>query len=324
MVGSRTASTGGTRLNPEPNGSGRERVAGFQRARLLAAITEIAAERGVATVTVAQVVSRAGVSRRTFYELFRDGEECFLAALDMAIGQASQHMGAVYDPSARWTQRIRTALVALLSFLDDNAGMARLMLLASPAAGPRALDRRNRVLAQITAIVDEGRAEAKTVQPPPLTAEGIVGGVLSILQTRLANHDPLPLTELANHLTGMIVLPYRGAPAARAELAREAPVANAPTVRTAGENPLKALHMRLTYRTVRVLTAIAAQPGSSNRRLAEAAEIVDQGQMSKLLARLEKLELVENKGAGAARGEPNSWRLTPRGQEVQDAVTVHA
>jgi hypothetical protein len=78
--------------------------------------------------------------------------------------------------------------------------------------------------------------------------------------------------------------------------------------------------MRLTYRTVRVLMAVIAGPGSSNREVAEGAGISDQGQISKLLARLRGLDLIENVGAGSARGEPNAWALTERGEEVANAI----
>jgi DNA-binding MarR family transcriptional regulator len=116
----------------------------------------------------------------------------------------------------------------------------------------------------------------------------------------------------------MIVLPYLGPAAARKELAK--PVPQAPLATRHEGNPLGGLEMRLTYRTVRVLMAIAAHPGSSNRIVADAAEVTDQGQMSKLLARLHDIDLVENTGGGAARGEPNAWTLTEKGWRVQGVI----
>jgi DNA-binding MarR family transcriptional regulator len=78
--------------------------------------------------------------------------------------------------------------------------------------------------------------------------------------------------------------------------------------------------MRLTYRTIRVLTAIGARPGSSNREIGEAAGMEDQGQISKLLTRLAKLELIENSWTGEARGAPNAWVLTSKGAEIECAT----
>jgi DNA-binding IclR family transcriptional regulator len=74
--------------------------------------------------------------------------------------------------------------------------------------------------------------------------------------------------------------------------------------------------MRLTYRTAQVLECIAGEPGISNRVVAERAGISDQGQISKLLARLERLGLLVNCGEGHAKGEPNAWTLTALGLEV--------
>jgi AcrR family transcriptional regulator len=67
---------------------GRERVTEIQRARILGAMVKESAERGAGNVTVAHVVERAGVSRRTFYELYSDREACFLAAFDDGVSRA--------------------------------------------------------------------------------------------------------------------------------------------------------------------------------------------------------------------------------------------
>lgn len=307
-------------LTPTRNGLGPERVIEIQRARLLAAMTEVSRERGARNVTVAHVVERAGVSRRTFYEIFTDREGCFLAAFDEGIARACRYVLAVYDPNATWAEGIRTALTALLEFLDVECSAGWLLVVGSLGAGTTALERRRRVLAQIIAVIDEGRRDGKTGSGATrLTAEGVVGAVFSVLHGRLCEDSPGRLIELAGPLMSIVVLPYLGPAASRRELSR--PIAEAP-VRdtTASGNPLKDLEMRLTYRTVRVLTAVGASPGSSNRVIGDASGIADQGQASKLLARLERLGLIKNTGAGSARGDPNAWMLTKRGREVNGVI----
>jgi DNA-binding MarR family transcriptional regulator len=123
---------------------------------------------------------------------------------------------------------------------------------------------------------------------------------------------------------GMIVLPYLGAAAARREVETPAPKrssAKRPVTRT---DPLQDLPMRLTYRTMRVLMSIAEMAGRgaypSNRAVGEHAGIGDQGQASKLLARLHKLGLIENQGGDPTRGEPNAWTLTATGKQVHDSI----
>jgi predicted HTH transcriptional regulator len=122
----------------------------------------------------------------------------------------------------------------------------------------------------------------------------------------------------------IVVLPYLGARAASRELSRPAPEVrrdgNAPASRTQSRDPMAGLSMRLTYRTVRVLVVIGEHPGASNREIAERSGVTDQGQISKLLARLARLDLVENTGEGQEKGGANAWGLTPRGARVERAT----
>jgi AcrR family transcriptional regulator len=304
--------------------AGRARVEEIQRARILAAMVEVAAEQGFVGATIARVVARAGVSRRTFYELFGDREACFLAAFDEVVAQASRYVLDGYDPQARWDVRCRSSLTGLLAFLDAKRGAGQLLVVGSLGAGPRALERRRRVLAQIIAVVDEGRTLVKAgAQPPPLTAEGVVGGLLSVIHARMVDGGSGRLLDLASPLMGMVVLPYLGAAAARRELGRSVPKPHV-RVESAGEDPLRDLGMRLTYRTVRVLMAVGADPGGSNRQLGEAAGIADQGQISKLLGRLERLGLIHNSGLAPGRGAPNAWALTDTGVHVERVMSAGA
>jgi DNA-binding PadR family transcriptional regulator len=82
--------------------------------------------------------------------------------------------------------------------------------------------------------------------------------------------------------------------------------------------------MRLTYRTVCVLEAAAECPGASNRVVGDHAGISDQGQISKLLARLERLGLLQNTGKHRPKGEANEWRLTSKGVRVTETIRAHA
>jgi len=300
---------------------------------MLTAMVQEVSERGAANVSVAHVVGRSGVSRRTFYEIFADRDDCFLAAFDEALEHASAVVVPAYGTGAAWLARVRAGLAALLGFLDGDRAAARLLIVESLAAGPKALQRRQEVIAVLVSVVERGRTEGKAnLDPPALTAEAIVGGLLSVIHGRLAGSDSEAsgtgvrgdatdgsLFELVGPLIGMIVLPYLGPVAARNEIDRPVPkpTATAPVVRS---DPLKDLPMRFTYRTMRVLVSVAEQPGSSNRSIGESAGIGDQGQASKLLARLHKLGLIENRGGDPARGEPNAWVLTSTGQQVHDSI----
>ncbi|HST54267.1 MAG TPA: helix-turn-helix domain-containing protein [Solirubrobacteraceae bacterium] len=111
--------------------------------------------------------------------------------------------------------------------------------------------------------------------------------------------------------------------AGRLLAARSMPAARRPP-RVRLVDPLEGLGMRLTYRTLRALNVIVEHPGVSNREVGDGAGISDQGQTSKLLARLEGLGLIYNTGDGHTKGATNAWRLTARGVEVQGALQAHA
>jgi AcrR family transcriptional regulator len=300
---------------------GRERLVEIQRARMLAAMVEVCADRGVANCTVADVVSRSGVSRRTFYEVFDDIQDCYLAAFGEATSRVSRVVLDAYDSDDKWVDRVRAPLTALLGFLDTDRRCAKLLIVESLSAGADVSRERARQLERAVRLIDEGRSQSKAGgELFPLVAEGVVGGVLAVVHARLLEERSGSLLELAGPLTSMIVLPYLGAAAARRELERPVPAGPAHAAQSV-ENPLAHLGMRLTYRTVRVLMAIAEQPGSSNRRVADTAGISDQGQMSKLLTRLDRLGLIHNAGTGATRGEPNAWTLTSEGWRIQSALS---
>jgi AcrR family transcriptional regulator len=302
----------------ETTGVGREKVSEIQRGRMLTAMMEVAGERGAANATVAHVVARSGVSRRTFYEMFADREDCLAEAFEVAVSRAGERVIGAYEAAREWQARLRAGVAALLLFVDEEPDMGRLLIVEALGGGPRVLAHRAELLAGLVAVVDEGRELAKT-QPPPLTAEGVLGGAFALIHTRLLQRDPAPLTDLLGPLMGLIVGPYLGAAAARREIERPTPHFDH-AARREHTDPLRGLDMRLTYRTVRVLVAVGAHPGASNRRIADAAGVEDQGQISKLLRRLESLGLLANTGQGHSKGEPNRWALTPRGTEVEQAI----
>ena len=330
---SRPARTGSARLArrgvqsaPQTfDGAVRSQLEELQRARIVNATFDVAAERGAANMSVAHIVERAGVSRRTFYEIFTDREDCLLAAFNEALSRARECVLPAYESGKTWRGQVRAGLVALLSFFDEQPLMAGLLVVESLAGGQATQQARAEIVIALTGVVEQGRAESKAPETiPPLTGEGIVGGVLAVLHSRLAANSKEPLVRLTNSLMSMIVLPYLGAAAARRELDRPTPTS--PAVQQAelpSRDPFKDAGMRLTYRTVRVLTAIADHPGASNRLIAATSEISDQGQSSKLLSRLERVGMISNTGLAPAKGAPNSWTLTTRGAQVVETIRAH-
>jgi AcrR family transcriptional regulator len=316
---------------PGPRGGG-VYVSELQYARLLDATFAVVAEQGYRRMTVRRVCGRAGVSNKTFYDLFVDREDCFLAAFDQAIEGLTMAMLPAYRGEREWASRIRAALGVLLGCLDHEPELRQTVFVEALGAGPRVLRRRARVVKDLGRALDEGHAGVKEGRDlPPLTAEGLVGAAFGVIYGRLIDDPSASLTDLAGPLMATIVLPYRGHSAAARELERpqrQAAVGQSSrmrggaSIRPAGPR-LTNVDFRLTVRTHMVLAAIAELSGRgsnpSNREISDAAEIVDQGQMSRLLARLEGLRLLRNTG-GQTHGVPNAWRLTPLGEQIVGAA----
>jgi AcrR family transcriptional regulator/DNA-binding MarR family transcriptional regulator len=311
-----------------------------QRGRVLEAFAHVVAEQGYGAASVNQIISRAGVSRATFYESFDSREDCFVSAFDGAVERMGTLLSHAYSSEPTWRDGLRAALAGLLELLEADVALAQLLIVESLMGGPRVLARRTEVLEDLASVIDAGAAEGpeELPKPPRLTAETLVGGIFEVLHGRLLGEgSPLGLMELCGPLTSIAVLPYLGAQAAAEELTRpQAPRRPASAAiydlerarvgaherkerskarSSAGPLPrLGELDMRLTYRTLRCLRFIGANAGACNREIAMGAGISDQGQISKLLTRITHLGLVEK--APTRAGRPNHWELTELGERV--------
>ncbi len=305
------------------------RVAGIQRSRLFGACVGALDELGYEHTTVADITGRSRVSRRTFYELFASREECVVALLEDIAGRVSRELVSAELEGLGWRERMRRGLWVLLCFCDREPWLARTLVVHAARGSGGVFDTREAILARLVSRVDEGRANSvRGAGASELTAEGVLGAVLAIVHARLVREEAL--SGLLNELAALVVLPYLGPDVARRERQRLAPAlvcfsdAPQPVLASGAGDPLAGLPLRVTYRTARMLEGVGRQPGASNRQAGDYAGIADPGQISKLLARLQRLGLLENRGAGRANGAPNSWALTPTGLLVARSLSGHS
>ncbi len=270
------------------------------------------------------MAARAGVSQRAFSEVFESAEECFGAAFEVGLARLSAVVEEAAARDEHWLARVRAGLVALLGFLDDEPGWGRLLVLDAPLEDVGALRCRQRVLGVLTGLMDDGspQAIAEIMPEPQLTAELVIGGVFSVVRTRVLKGDGEPLVELAPSLMSFIASPYLGEAAAVAELTESFPAAE--QVPSRGAERPTALPVPVTHRTTLVLRAIARAPRSSNRAIAGAAGLVDEGQTSHLLRRLAQRGLIVKVTPRNGSRRENAWMLTLLGRRVLDLLSVAA
>lgn len=213
--------TGGRRWRP-PRGRHRlphEVIARSQRERLLEAAVRVAAAKGYGATTIGDLTSEAGVSRTTFYELFEDKEDCFLAAYDTAVDVIVRRIVAAYESEQRWPQRMRDALATILWALAKEPELARMALVDIGAAGPAA-QRHYRVAVQrLTPLFDEGRDFAPGGRNLPAnTSRMAVGAVTGLIADELVAGRAAELPNLLSDLLFATLVPYLGPDAAAREV----------------------------------------------------------------------------------------------------------
>jgi AcrR family transcriptional regulator len=151
---------------------------------MLSAMAEAVAAKTYGGTTVADVVAGAGVSRKTFYEHFRDKEECFLAAFDAGVDLLLDAIMAAQPASddPTWLGLMRARARAYLHTLASQPAFARTFLLEVFAAGPRALEHRAAVLRRFARLFEDLHDEARRQFPslPPVPEPVYVAAVGAI------------------------------------------------------------------------------------------------------------------------------------------------
>ncbi len=264
-------------------------------------------------------------------------EQCSSAAFEQGLARMSDAVQRAAEREERWLDRLRAGLVALLGFLEDEPIHGRSLLFHGVVDRTVAFRYEQRVSGVLSALLDDGspQAIAELTPEPQLTAELIVGGVVSVIRARMRADGEEPLVELAPSLMSFIVVAYLGQATASAELAGSYPGADAAANEPANE-PSDEARVRetepaasascapipVTHRTTLALGAIARAPRSSNREIAAAAGIGDEGQTSHLLRRLAQRGLIEKVTPRSGSRRENAWLLTPSGRRVIELLNL--
>jgi AcrR family transcriptional regulator len=180
----------------------REIVLASQRGRLLEAMAACVAERGYAATTVAQVVARAGVSRKTFYEHFADKRACFLAAWEAGTDILFDQLAAVAQETEDWRARLRAGTETFLEILAAEPEFARSFMIEVLSVGEEALARRAEIHERFAVVLGEtyraAQAQGAGLGPvPPWVFHAAAGAAWELIFEHLRTRGVDGLTELA-------------------------------------------------------------------------------------------------------------------------------
>jgi AcrR family transcriptional regulator len=187
----------------------REFVAVHKRRRIMDAIAELSAERGYEATSIADIVRRAGVARKTLYDNFEGKEEVFLSSLDLAISEALQRTEAACEASGQdWRRRVEGGLAALLTYVAEQPAHARMCVIEAVSATPASSQRYDEAVRQFIELLR--RSVPAAGGRPDTVEETLIGGVAWILNQKIRHGEAERAAELLPELTEFVLSPYYG------------------------------------------------------------------------------------------------------------------
>ncbi|HEX6456343.1 MAG TPA: TetR/AcrR family transcriptional regulator [Solirubrobacterales bacterium] len=190
-----------------------------ERRQIFAALVEVSLRDGYRLATVETVSRAAGIARTDFERHFRDLEDCFTAYLLEARDEFFKAIGEALLGTSEWREQIRAASYAMLRFWREDEARARMLLIETFSAGPRAQLVKDEGMEVMFDLIDQGRS----AMPNPglltrATAEAVGGAVFNQMRISLERDELDRGEEIMQQLMYTVVLPYRGTEAALEEL----------------------------------------------------------------------------------------------------------
>jgi AcrR family transcriptional regulator len=289
-----------------------------QRGRLVAAVGAVAWEDGPGGLTVERICDRAGMSRRTFYDIFVNVDDALASSVEDAHEQLWREIDRQVQTTVApdWPTAMSTVIVALLAAVEQDPAVGWLCVGELVTALPRAEAARRQSMSRLATLIHGGYDAARCEVGEWAREQAVIGatGALwELLRRRLADRDPEhPVRKLAGPAIFLILVPYVG----RAEAMRVA--AHPPALALSGPVSYAAEQSvgRLTELTQQSLLFLRDRPLASNVEVAEGIGVTHASQMSRHLHRLAKEQLV----VSSRDGRRNRWSLTEHGAEMVAAL----
>jgi AcrR family transcriptional regulator len=202
----------------------KEFIAQHQRARIIAALAEETAVRGYRSVTVADIVRRAGIARNTFYDNFASKEDCFLAAQQYAVETAVARVVEAAGKLESWPARVNAGLAAFLRYVASEPALARTCMVEALSAGPASVERYEQSLQMFVPLFRIGRTVSRNGDSLPDTLEEtVIGGIFWVIYQRIMAGETERIVELLPELVEFALTPYLGAEAAKRSASEQGP-----------------------------------------------------------------------------------------------------
>jgi AcrR family transcriptional regulator len=185
-----------------------ESVASGQRRRILASASRVFGQQGFDRTTVEDVISPAGISRRTFYDLFSGKDEMFREAHERALDLLDKHLLPVCAEEETWPSNVAAGIAATIDWAESDPDLARLLAGGVAMAGPRAAYCHDQLVARFAPRLETGR-QLYEVKWSSAQEEMQIAGIASVMALRLGSEGE-SLSDLASQLIELTLAPYIG------------------------------------------------------------------------------------------------------------------
>lgn len=195
-------------------------VEAHQRRRILSAATDVFGRQGFDQTPIEDVIAPAGVSRRTFYDLFSGKDQVFCAAHGDALDLLDDEVTRACGETEGWPNEVAAGVGAALAWAAAEPTMASLLVGSLSKAGPRAAYCHDLLVARFAPRLRRGRALAE-VTLPPTQEEMLIAGVAGVVAMHVDASEEEALAPLAPQLVELLLTPYLGNVRARRVAAEE-------------------------------------------------------------------------------------------------------
>lgn len=190
------------------HGLPRELIVENQRARLIGSMIETVADLGYGTATIADVIKRAKISRRTFYEYFANKEDCYRAAYETSLEFLRETISTAVE-GKEWPGSVRVGLNALLEALAAHSDLAGFFLISPPSVGDDVAARHHDAMREMVQVL-LARAPKQRGLPTDVYAEALAGGLSRLLSTKLSGGRGAEVPTLLPDLVELFLRPFVG------------------------------------------------------------------------------------------------------------------
>jgi AcrR family transcriptional regulator len=194
------------------------------RERILAAVSELVAEKGYQSTTITEIANRASVSLTTFYELFPGKESAFLATMDAGRRRAIAAVLPVYRAAGDWPHAIAGGLHAFFALLSIDTALSRLGAIGAYESGHGGMESLDSAIAGAQTLLEPGFELHPAT--PPIAAEAIGTSIYALMSRQIRRRGPEHLYEVAPTAAFIALAPFVGSDEA-ARVANAEPVSGA-------------------------------------------------------------------------------------------------